>query len=206
MSGGAALSRELAKRLWRLNEATAAAVRVVLEEASVWGAGEYVGVHVRRGDKSKEVADVPLWRYAAAVRAVSGEEMAVFVAADDGASVRGLRQLLAGRKVVAIRGAEGRGGHDQLATNRGYMKENYGRVVELLAEVEALRGAKVFVGTFSSNLGRLVHVLREGDERNSVSLDDRWAPGVAWRTFGERYCEMEPVNEVYCTRVREGRA
>lgn len=200
------LPRSLAKRIWQLNSRTRNLVDTLLREAGVplrhdGVHGKYIGVHVRRGDKRKEVPLIPLRRYAEAVRKlVKDAKVPVFIAGDDGTSVRALRELLSGWKILAVRGAEGRTGHDQARMNRGYMKRNYERVVELLAEIEALAGSSVFVGTFSSNLGRFVHVLREGEGNSSVSLDDRWAPGTAWRTFGQRYCEASEANEVYCEK------
>lgn len=203
MSGDLLSSRRLAHRIWHLNQNTAADVRMLLRLAGVVNLSEYVGVHVRRGDKGKEVDNVPLRRYAAAVKALSLADTPVFVAADDGASVRQMRRMLPGRTILAIRGVEGRKGHDQMQMNQRFMKKNYWPIVELLAEIEALRGAKLFVGTFSSNLGRFVHLLREDNATSSVSLDDRWAPGVAWRTFGKGYCSSEDANEVYCAKVRQ---
>ena len=47
------------------------------------------------------------------------------------------------------------------------------------ADIEQLAAADIFVGTFTSNVGRLVVMLREGlgKERNSsISLDAPWTP------------------------------
>lgn len=53
--------------------------------------------------------------------------------------------------------------------------------VYMFADLEQLAAAEFFVGTFSSNIGRLVHVLREvnGRPRNhTLSVDlNRWYPG-----------------------------
>lgn len=196
--GGVGLPRKLARRLWMLNEETRTGMREVLRQAGVLEGGEYVGVHVRRGDKRKETPNIPIEKYAEAVRMLSGWDEPVFMSSDDGAAVTELRALLPGRRVLAVSGSSARTGHDQVEMNRRYLKRNYGRVVELLAEVEALAEARVFVGTFSSNLGRFVHVLRKGEANSSVSLDYRWSPGVAWRSFGQPYCQAEDANMVYC--------
>ena len=51
--------------------------------------------------------------------------------------------------------------------------------VYLIADLEQLAAADLFVGTCSSNLGRLVMVLRDGlgkDRESAISLDIPWAP------------------------------
>ncbi len=124
----------------------------------------------------------------------------MFVATDDGAILKELRTLLGvGRLVIALPGTEARTGHFQIHVNQGYMKQNRGAVYALLADVTALKDATWFIGTFSSNFGRMVHVLRKASPRTSISLDDQWSPGVAWRTFGKPYCLSADANKMYCS-------
>ena len=55
----------------------------------------------------------------------------------------------------------------------------YGSAVYLLADLEQLAVADVFVGTCSSNIGRLVMLLRDGlgkDQSSGISLDVPWYP------------------------------
>lgn len=192
--------RRLARQIWALTPITQIEVDVALDAAGVGSLGDcYIGVHVRRGDKSKEVANVPVEEYAAAVRVVAPLiSCGVFVATDDGVAVGQLRRLLAPRQVVAMTDTASRTGHDQMLMNQKYLKKNRAYVISLLAEVTALRRATWFVGTFSSNLGRLVHVLRDASPSSSISLDDRWAPGVAWLTFGQPYCRSPDANANFC--------
>lgn len=197
MAGGdVRLAREAAARIWTLNGQTRSEVSKIHAHVPVLR-GRYIGAHVRRGDKIREVRPVSLKRYAHAIRCIH-PTLPVFVASDEGTSIIRLRAMLAPRPVFALPRAEGRRGHYQREANRRYLKRNRGVVSELLAEIEALRGATWFVGTFSSNLGRLVHVLRNAPPNTSVSLDDRWAPGVAWRTFGSAYCGSRDANKRIC--------
>lgn len=161
--------------------------------------GKYVAIHVRRGDKAREVRSVNLRAYADAVTLLARRGEPVFIATDDGSVVPYLRDLLhPSHRVITLNSVMGRTGHRQGEHNRGWMKTRYGTVVDLLAEIEAMRRARVFIATFSSNLARLVHVLRKADEHDSISLDDRWAPGVAWLTFGQAYCGWPGANETFC--------
>lgn len=55
----------------------------------------------------------------------------------------------------------------------------YASFVYLMADFEQLAAADVFVGTFSSNVGRLVMLLREGAGKarsSCISLDYAWKP------------------------------
>lgn len=162
---------------------------------------DFVGLHVRRGDKIKEVMLPPLKKYANAVTLMASNQTTVFIATDDGSVLSPLQNMLSPRPVVFMPAAMRRQGHIQGNMNRLFLKTNYERVIVLLAEIEMLRKATVFVSTFSSNLARLVHVLRWQDVNNSVSLDDRWEPGVAWRTFGMNYCDAPGANEVFCANM-----
>lgn len=191
-------AREYAREVWRVNEETRERIDEMRTAVGLERVETYVGVHVRRGDKVREVAEVDIAQYVDAVRALSSDSVPVFVASDDGSAVVAMRRRLRDRVVLAVGGAEGRKGHVQAEVNRRFMKGKYGRVVELLFEVEVLANASVFVGTFSSNLARLVHVLRKEGEESSVSLDDRWAPGVAWKTFGMDYCGSKGANQMFC--------
>lgn len=186
--------------MWRFNDDTRAAVRRAVRRVQL--SEPYVALHVRRGDKNKERPLVPLEQYARAVKLLANETTAVFVATDDGSVLTELRYYLRGRTVVSVEEAKNRKGHVQAAMNRVYLKNNVARVVTLLAEIEIMRGASLFICTFSSNLGRLVHLLRWQRADSSVSLDDRWDAGVAWRTFGQQYCEWEEANQVYCNSIK----
>lgn len=190
--------RQLAARLWRLNDNTKNHVQHLLQGVLPTNS-EYVGLHIRRGDKMTETKPVPLSLYVRAVAILATtNDTSVFVATDDGAILPSLRKLMPGRKVLSIAGVEKRRGHLQKDANARYLNRNYQHVVELIAEVEALRHATWFVGTFSSNLARLIHVLRYQHPDTSVSLDDRWQPGPAWKTFGQPYCESMERNVQFC--------
>jgi hypothetical protein len=205
-----ALARNLAGRIWRLKAPTRARIDDLLAESGLEPGMSYVGVHVRRGDKDKEVAFVALTEYIRAVDAVApASDTPVFVASDDSSVASALAILAPGRAIFTLSPAASpaiRGGHDQLAHNRGALKHNRARVEALLAEIHALVHADLFVGSFSSNLGRLVHVLRSADAETSISVDDRWAPGVAFRTFGIPYCDAVDANARYCEVLRHSNA
>jgi len=152
----------------------------------------YIGVHIRRGDKILEAHPVPLEKYAKAIDCI-GMQKDVYIASDDSHAVHDLRKILtkkdSNRRIVSLGTGNRMGGHYQAQANRHYLKRNRPRVEALLADIEALRQASAVVATFSSNLARVVHVLRR--DNATVSLDDRWASGSAWRTFHQPYCDSD---------------
>ncbi|GAB0492039.1 hypothetical protein MMPV_003298 [Pyropia vietnamensis] len=177
--------------------------------------GRYIGVHLRRGDKATEVPSVPLAAYARAVFvlavSVGGPVMdprravpvtRVYIASDDAAAVGALAALLPAMTVVSTASGSG---HKQAALNAAPAAATAAAVAALWADVTLLVGAVGFVGSGSSNLGRVVQLLRlarGAPLASSVSVDTRWGGGVAWQDFGVGYCQGVGVNEVVCRGQR----
>ncbi len=176
------ISRLLARQLWVLNKRTSFDVAQLDQTAQL----PYIGLHIRRGDKKSEVTPVHAIKYVYAVDCIDPyRKLDIYIATDDGSVLPSLRALLAPRRVITQPDAPARHGHSQLRSNQNYLKRNRHVVTALIGDIEALRHATYFIGTFSSNLSRLVHLLRRNA---SFSLDNRWAPGVAWRTFETTSC------------------
>lgn len=177
--------------------------------------GRYIGVHLRRGDKVTEVPPVPLTAYARAVSVlavgVGGPVMdprravpvtRVYVASDDAAAAAALAAFLPAMTVVST--ASG-GGHKQATLNAAPAATTAAAVAALWADVTLLVGAAGFVGSGSSNLGRVIQLLRlagGASPASSVSVDTRWGGGLAWQDFGVGYCQGVGVNEVVCRGER----
>lgn len=144
----------------------------------------YVGIHVRRGDKVKEgEADlIETERYLASaaeyLRSTEGvtpvEEIeGIWVASDDSSVVDEVKEHWSKYfpnvnedKIVWISGDGGVATH----TNR----QGYESFVYMFSDLQQLTLSEVFVGTFSSNVGRLVAVLRDSihkDRSSAISLD-----------------------------------
>lgn len=194
--------RHLANSLWKLNPHTSKAVSKVFSAARL-RPGRYIAIHIRRGDKRREVKLPRIKKYAKSVRILARKDEPIFIATDDGAVLYEMRKRLPDRKIVSLPSAIKRTGHLQAEQNRIWMKRRYDDVVDLLTEIELMRRGRIFIGTFSSNLGRLVYLLRNSDNRDSVSLDDQWAPGVAWKTFGKPYCDWDQSNKTFCAAMRK---
>ena len=122
-------------------------------------------LHIRRTDKDIEIAQRGVCVYAGRLAALSGRRagLSVFVATDDMAALRQLRSCTEPRtlgwSLVPFSDAN---------PSRG---EAGSVLFRLWAEITLLVEAAWVVGTFSSNTGRLVQVLRQQDEGTFASVD-----------------------------------
>mmetsp|Transcript_10797 Transcript_10797/g.22979 ORF Transcript_10797/g.22979 Transcript_10797/m.22979 type:complete len:253 (-) Transcript_10797:126-884(-) len=215
--------RAMMRELWRLRDAVA----VVLDkEAARIGAarGErMIGVHIRRGDKSKELGEyVPTERYVDAAWLAVQETgcSTVFVASDAYGAVEEFRALFESRRpnfatsesskedghereVRLITSAgKARVGHEQMKKNQELKVDRSVHTLELLVDVEILARTEIFIATLSSNLARLVHMLRAAEPSTTWSLDIAWQPGVAFRSFGTDCCADDPLaSATFCSKL-----
>lgn len=153
-------------KFWTLKTDVKLAINTRLNQVlgKEFARGNFVGVHVRRGDKSYEVPATATQVYVdQLLNTTSGWDIHVaYVASDDPRVIAEMRTLLAHKmKVVSLPAANtaGRGQYDDTA-----------QMWSLLTDITALQGAKAFIGTSSSTLGRLVYWLR-GREEISISVD-----------------------------------
>ncbi len=162
----------LARMLWRLRPQVKsrihAQVRAALPEA-------YVGVHIRRGDKlsSREAERVEVRSYLARMDSLGTGLDTVFVASDDHNAVAEFRLAAPHWRVVSFCQPTLRG-HRQASFNSQRPEQRQLATEHILRDLEALIRAEYFIGTFSSNLGRLLCLLR--GQRQCTSMDCAWYP------------------------------
>ena len=100
----------------------------------------------------------------------------LFVATDDAAAVLEVQAAAPHLQVLSMPKSETKvpkdhAGYQQRSYNSLSSVEKFAEMVQLWAEIELLAEAKFFVGTFSSNIGRLVQMLRGQEENTAVSVD-----------------------------------
>jgi len=162
-------------RMYTYNSASMAAVNRILEAVPVDVQKPYVGVHIRRGDKEMEAAQTPMSSYATAALAqmdILGIRT-VFLASDDpeAGSMLAKEFAAAGHPDVQLLQQHSAWTAVSEAGKREY--SDHDGTIDLLADIEGLRLATVFIGTQSSSLGRTVFYLR-GEMVSSISLDGGW--------------------------------
>jgi len=185
------LQRFLYPYIFTLAEGTQQRIDQRLKSAGLVVGEPYVAVHVRRGDKTsgihRESEGIEVDSYTDSARpflALGGERgsvslqglllrelraanaSVVYVASDDGGAVEEISMEL-GRRIRVVQQPRG---SESSYRSRGYEAEE--DIMGLLSDVEALRRASAFIGTASSNVGRLVYFLRPKGSV-SISLDKK---------------------------------
>ena len=147
------------------------------ERISLLGLTEpFLGIHIRRGDKitTGEMADISLSRYIDAIKDTSYK--LIYVATDDYRCVEFMRQHLKplGYEIKCNPELSGLG-FNEGSFNHSAKSARYKETLTLLFDIFILFRASYFIGTYSSNLGRVIPCVL-GLE-NCKSLDNDWFIG-----------------------------
>jgi hypothetical protein len=133
-----------------------------------WSRGTYAAVHIRRTDKYREARPRATCSYAYRLAMMCGGRcggLDVFIATDD-------------IKVVSEFATCNRSIQHSWKTHSlaGSPPRNWGRaaVYRLYAELILMMRSEWAVATFSSNVGRLVQLMRDQPEDTMASLDAQW--------------------------------
>jgi len=194
------LKRFIYTGMFKYNEHTRLKVQQRMNELKLGQGTRYLGVHIRHGDKAKETDTIPVEKYASQTRnflrgnsstpslyqlhsqhtlselvvrirrelhaAAEGLHV-VYLASDDPSSRSKLQQLLGTDVDVREQPRLNVSSYNSSAVG-----QSEAATVNLLVDIDILRNAEVFIGTASSNLGRLIFFLRDS-KRRSISLDDQ---------------------------------
>jgi len=140
--------------IWRFQPGVRTEVEALLAPLQL-SARPYAALHVRRGDKEKEVHLLTPEVYVERLERHRPGLHTVFVSTDDFATMAELRQLRPTWDWRTLAQPD-RTGHLQRRFNHRPVADRRHDTIELLADIEALRGSAFFVGTASSNLSRVV--------------------------------------------------
>jgi len=173
---------ERTRRLWEYTPETRRRIESLNRELAL--PSSFIAVQIRRGDKvagrRRESLKVTMPDYVrVALQHCRPPCATIAVCTDDVSAAEefaaGVRKQRAGIQVRwRVRKATPehlRQGHKQEDWNALDMAEREALTREFLADVEVMRKAHVLVCTYSSNVGRLAAMLRDGE---TVSLDDKW--------------------------------
>jgi len=179
----------LAQKVWSYTVETERRLKELNRDLNLPGA--YVAVQIRRGDKvagsRRETLKVTISDYvrAAAAQCAAAQPSAcrtVVVCSDDlGAAEEFAREMGRAHPELSVRFRARKSvpnplvrGHWQAEFNSLSAEDRRSMTLEFLADVQVMRAAKALVCTHSSNVGRLVALLRDGP---TVSLDGEWTNG-----------------------------
>lgn len=136
----------------------------------------FLGVHIRRGDKitTGEMDNIPLSRYIDAIRETSYKH--VYIATDDYHSVEFIKENLQPLGYVICYNPDlSASGFSEGSFNHSAKAARYKETCTLLFDICMLFRASYFIGTYSSNLSRVIPCVL--GFKNCESLDNDWFIG-----------------------------
>lgn len=135
----------------------------------------FLGVHIRRGDKitTGEMDDISIEEYVKAIINTGFKD--VYIATDDVSIVKIINNKCADKDIRVLYNSTNKIGFDEGQFNHSTRKSRYQDTLNLLFDIAVLSKAEKFIGTYSSNLSRVIPCLI-GIE-NCISLDDNWHIG-----------------------------
>lgn len=131
----------------------------------------YVGLHIRRGDKVNNQMGVIRTRLYLN-KIIDSGIVNVFVATDDNQAVLELEDLLPKNFKIFTFSTNERNGFSEDKSRKKLAREKKIEMLELFSDVEALIRSSLFIGTFSSCIGQYVNLRRES--KATYSLDNNF--------------------------------
>jgi hypothetical protein len=136
------------------------------------------GLHIRRGDKvsgkSKEAECFDIKIYVEKALQFNPTLTTFTVCTDDYEVINDFKLAYPNFKIVSLC-PSGRNGYFQKEYNFKQLKsDKRAEVISILKDCNLLINAKLFVGTYSSNVARYVALMRNG--KDCYSIDDDWNP------------------------------
>ncbi len=136
---------------------------------------DYIGIHIRRGDKiiSKEMQDIHLDQYIDKIIEYKEISKNIYIATDDINVIEYIKQQLKDSNISIF--------YNKSNNNRGFKEEDfnhapkdikYQETINVLFDMELLIHSKFFIGTYTSNLSRVVPFFLGLDR--CISLDNEW--------------------------------
>ena len=170
VSGDAyALCRLLMPMIWRLNRRSSEAVSQ-MQGTLLLSPDQYKSMHIRRGDKISEAKPVEIHKYMERIIASPEHHRVCHVMTDDSSVLEELRLHYRNMDFYSLcRGSMQ--GHEQAGYNAMTNPDRRCSTYLLLAELQLVMKSSHFVGTFSSNIGRLAALLCGVDRTSGVDGD-----------------------------------
>ena len=173
------IKRRVAHYLWQtMTKETSSFIKKCI----ISNLSNYIGVHVRRGDKLvKEARPVPLQKYIDTIerrmlmKNTSGN---IFVSSDDLSVIEKFRQLKPTWSFVCIHNDHHynrqQHGHHQSDFNHLSSKQKLYQTRLFMCELQNLVNAEYVLCSMSSNVCRLTQILRYQHPSTIISLDRTW--------------------------------
>lgn len=145
--------RKINQSIWKYNKSTLQAIEK--RKMTISLPKEYVGLHIRRGDKSMETKHTGLQQYIDAL-AVHSKCRNVFVATDDYSVYEELCQKYPTWAFYTLTTPQ-HSGYNQRTFEKYTKAHKYDEMISLFTDIELLASSSLFVGTLSSNIGMYLY-------------------------------------------------
>lgn len=136
---------------------------------------DYIGVHIRRGDKitSQEMQEIRIGKYVSSILEHKDITLSVYIATDDVTIIDELSQQLSPHGIsVFYNNLNQSQGFNEATFNSYSRQARYEEMLNVLLDMEVLIHSQFFIGTYTSNLSRVVPFFLSLD--NCTSLDNEW--------------------------------
>ena len=136
---------------------------------------DYIGVHIRRGDKitSKEMQDIHLDKYVNTIIHFKNISTNVYIATDDTSIINNIKDKLCPHGFhVYYNNSNQSSGFNEAAFNNSSKQVRQEETLNVLLDMEVLIHSVCFIGTYTSNLSRVVPFFLGLDK--CISLDNDW--------------------------------
>lgn len=166
--------RAILKEIWRYNTEIDQYINQKVKTLAI--PRSFIALHIRRGDKvfgeRKEAKLIDVHQYFDQALALVPEAETFFIATDDFTVIEECRRLYRYFNIVTLCGPN-EAGHSEASFAVLSAKQRRQATLDLLVDSEVMKRADIFVGSFSSNVGRAMCLFRE---EHTYSLDERWFP------------------------------
>ena len=163
------------KNIWKFNTETKEEIAELLLSPKInfFLKKEYFSIHIRRGDKItlKEAKITRIEQYIATLKDIPDIDKNIkniFIMTDDYECFIEIKNKYKEYNFYTLASKKAKG-HKQSDFNNNHTRQD---IIQLLTEIEITRKAKVFVGTKSSNIFRLIEYFKDVKCFNAETEDD----------------------------------
>lgn len=148
---------KILKRIWRFDPKVLSDIKNKKTSIDY----DYAAFHIRRGDKIESGEDnyYSVEDYMNKLKSINSTIKIIFVMSDDFSVYKELKNKFLDYKFISII-PDSKRGYNNYSFNRMKKSEKKFEVINLIAEIEIARESKIFIGSYRSNLYRLIEYLK----------------------------------------------
>jgi hypothetical protein len=139
----------------------------------------YVSLHIRRGDKVtgnlKEADIVSLSKYVEQIEKIKPNISNVFIATDDYSVIEEFKKICPVDWQIITFCERNNKGYDEAGFLSKNSEETKTDMISLFNDLHFLAESEYFIGTYSSNIGRLIALIKGQDKCHSLDIKE-WHP------------------------------